>query len=75
MQLIDFIQKFATCFQQTATESIQADTKFRELDEWGSMLALIVIAMIDSDFAKTVTSEDLKSVTTVLELFELVKNK
>ena len=75
MQSEDFIQKFAACFHQTEPASIQAETKFRELEEWGSMLALIVIAMIDADFDKTVTSEDLKSATTVAELFEVVKHK
>lgn len=75
MQSEDFIQKFALCFHQTEPASINAETKFRELEEWGSMLALIVIAMIDSDYSKTITAEDLKSVTTVAELFEVVKNK
>ena len=75
MQSEDFIQKFANCFHQTEPASIQAETKFRELEEWGSMLALIVIAMIDAGFDKTITSEDLKSANTVAELFEVVKNK
>lgn len=75
MQSEEFIQKFAACFHQTEPASITSETKFRELEEWGSMLALIVIAMIDADFAKTITAEDLKSANTVTELFELVKNK
>ncbi len=75
MQLEDFIQKFAECFHQTEPSSIQANTRYRELEEWGSMMALIVIAMIDADFGKTVTAEDLKSANTVAELFEVVKNK
>lgn len=75
MQSEDFIQKFAACFHQTELASIKAETKFRELEEWGSMLALIVIAMIDGDFGKTITAEDLKSTNTVAELFEVVKKK
>ena len=75
MQSEEFTQKFALCFHQTEPATINAETKFRELEEWGSMLALIVIAMVDADFGKTLTSEDLKSVTTVDELFEVVKNK
>ena len=75
MQSEDFFQNFAACFHQTEPASVRAETKFRELEEWGSMLALIVIAMIDADFGKTITAEDLKSVNTVAELFEVVKNK
>lgn len=75
MQAEDFVQKFAECFNQTEPASINTETRFRELEEWGSMMALIVIAMIDGDFGKTITAEDLKSATTVGELFEVVKNK
>ncbi|MBP6731436.1 MAG: acyl carrier protein [Chitinophagales bacterium] len=75
MQLNDFIKKFAECFNETDAAAIQADTRFRELDEWGSMMALIVIAMIDGDFDKTITADDLKSAETVAGLFEIVKSK
>ena len=75
MQTEEFIQKFAACFNQTEPASIYAETKFRELEEWGSMMALIVIAMIDSDFGKTITAEDLKSANTVADLYAIVKNK
>jgi acyl carrier protein len=75
MLLNDFVQKFAGCFHQTDPASISGQTRFRELEEWGSMMALIVIAMVDSDFGKTVTADDLKSAETVEALFVLVKNK
>ncbi len=75
MELEDFTNKFAGCFHQTSPASFKADTEFRKLDEWGSMMALIVIAMIDADFGKTITSDDLKNATTVASLFEIVKNK
>lgn len=75
MELQDFTQKFAACFNQTDPASITPATQFRNLEEWGSMMALIVISMIDSDYGKTVTAEDLKSASTVSSLFEIVKNK
>lgn len=75
MSLKEFVGKFADCFNQTKPETISASTKFAELDEWGSMMTLIVIAMIDADYEKTITAEDLKRVTTVADLFEIVKHK
>jgi acyl carrier protein len=75
MELEDFINKFAECFNQTSASAFKPETEFRKLDEWGSMMALIVIAMIDADFGKTITSEDLKNARTVASLFEIVKNK
>ncbi|MFN8299683.1 MAG: hypothetical protein U0T75_11290 [Chitinophagales bacterium] len=75
MELQEFTTKFAACFNQTDASLILPATEFRALEEWGSMLALIVIAMIDSDYGKTITAEDLRSVQTVEQLFNLVKAK
>jgi acyl carrier protein len=75
MELELFTTKFAECFHQTDAAHIKPETEFRKLDEWGSMMALIVIAMIDADYGRTITAEDLKTATTVSSLFEIVKNK
>jgi acyl carrier protein len=75
MELQDFVNRFADCFNQTSASEFKPETKFRNLEEWGSMMALIVIAMIDADFGKTITSEDLKNAGTIESLFEIVKNK
>jgi acyl carrier protein len=75
MELKEFTQKFAECFNQTEPASILPETEFKKLEEWGSMMALIVIAMVDADFGKTITAEDLKNATSVASLFEIVKNK
>ena len=75
MELDEFVQKFADCFNQTDGQKIVSNTNFKKLDEWGSMMALIVIAMVDSDFGKTITSEDLKNAQTVGDLFEIVNKK
>jgi len=75
MELEDFTKKFADCFHQTDPAGFEPNTEFRKLDEWGSMMALIVIAMIDADFGKTITSDDLKNAITISSLFEIVKTK
>ena len=75
MELQDFTQKFAECFNQTDPAQITAHTEFKKLEEWGSMLALIVIAMVDADYGKTVTAEDIKAANTVADLFTIVSNK
>lgn len=75
MELQDFTQKFAECFNQTAPAQITPHTEFKKLEEWGSMLALIVIAMVDADYGKTVTAEDIKAAHTVADLFTIVSNK
>ena len=75
MTIEDFTGKFADCFHQTDAALILPETEFKKLEEWGSMMALIVIAMIDTDYGKTITSEDLKSAQTVASLYEIVKTR
>ena len=42
----DFIEKFASQFEETDAKVFTPDTKFRDLDEWCSFLALSEMAMI-----------------------------
>ncbi len=75
MLLEEFVEKFADCFNQTSAAAFKPETEFKKLSEWGSMLVLIVIAMVDADYEKVITAEDLKSAVTVEQLFEIVKSK
>lgn len=74
MELKVFVKHFSECFNSSAQEII-AETKFKQLEEWGSMMALIVIASIDSEFKKTITAEDISTAETVEDLYKIVAAK
>ena len=46
--LDEFVALFAEQFDDTDASEINAETCFHELDEWSSLLALSIIAMVDS---------------------------
>ena len=50
MELKEFIQNFADQFDDTDTSVFTQETKFKELEEWSSLTALSVIAMIDEEY-------------------------
>ncbi|MBS1611884.1 MAG: acyl carrier protein [Bacteroidetes bacterium] len=75
MSLQTFVTQFADGFNQTDPATINPHTEFRKLEEWGSMMALITIAMVDSEYGKTLTAEDIKGVNTVEELYNLINSK
>ena len=75
MTLEEFIEKFANEFDETPVENIKADTHFRELDEWGSLLGLSVISMIDDEFDVVITGADIRSCTTVEDLYNKFLSK
>lgn len=75
MELTDFVARFASCFSQTEPADINANTTYRELDEWNSMLALIIIAMVDTDYKKELTADDIRQSHTIKDLFDILNVK
>lgn len=75
MDINTFIAHFAEQFDDTPMDAIVPELKFRELEEWDSLSALSVIAMIDEEYGIQITGADLRSVSTIQELFNLVSSK
>ena len=75
MELKQFIENFAEQFDDTNVSEIQADTVFKELDEWSSLIALSVIAMVDEEYDVTIKGDDIRGSKTVEDLFNIVKSR
>ena len=75
MELSDFIKNFADQFDETDASEIQADTEFHEIDEWGSLTGMGVIAMVKTVYGKTITGKEIRECVTVEDLFNLVESK
>lgn len=75
MELKEFIQNFADQFDDTDTSVFTPETKFRELEEWSSLTALSVIAMIDEEYDVKIKGDDVRNSQTVNDLYEIVKSR
>ena len=75
MQIEEFIKVIEVEFEDVAPGTIQAAHVFREIEGWSSMLALILIAKVDSDFDVTITAEELSKSKTIDDLYQVVKGK
>ena len=75
MELNTFIENFAAQFDETDASVFTAETKFRELDEWSSLIGLSLIAMVDEEYDITLKGDDIKNANTVEDLFNIVKSK
>lgn len=75
MDIQEFIEYFADELDETTIDELSPDTDFKALDEWSSLVALSIIAMIEDNYEKEVTGEDLRSSTTIQDLFNVVENK
>ena len=73
--LDEFVVLFAELFDETDPSSIKADTTFRDLDEWSSLIGLSVIAMVDEEFDVALKGNDVKESNTVEDLYNRVLSK
>lgn len=75
MNLNDFVKNFSEQFDETDPSTITPATKFRSLDEWSSLVALSIIAMIDEAYEVKVKGDDIRNSETVEDLFNLVQSR
>ena len=75
MELKEFVVNFAEQFDDTDASEIQANTEYHELDEWGSLVGMGVIAMVKTTYGKTITGKEIRECVTVEDLFNLVASK
>jgi acyl carrier protein len=75
MELKDFVSIFADQFDDTDPSEILADTRFHELDEWGSLIGMSVIAMAKTQYGKTITGKEIRECETVEDLYNLIASK
>jgi len=54
---------------------LNIDFDLRDLDEWDSMAVMIVIGYVSDNFDCNLTGEDLKEVSTVKSLIEIIGNE
>lgn len=73
--LNEFVELFAEQFDETDASEIQASTVFHDLDEYSSLIALSIIAMIDEEFDVTVKGDDMRTSVTVEDLYNKVVEK
>jgi acyl carrier protein len=75
MQKEEFVENFANQFDDTDLSEISLDTVYKELDEWSSLTALSIIAMCDEEYGVKITGDDIKTASTVEDLFNMVLSR
>lgn len=75
MDINAFIDNFASQFDDTPADQIKPETKFRDLDEWSSLIALSVISMVDEEYEVLLSGDDVKNAQTIQDIFNTVQAK
>lgn len=72
MEIKEFIENFAEQFDETDSAVFSANTDFKNLDEWSSLNALAIIAMVDEKYDVVLKGEDLRNAKTIEDVFNIV---
>jgi len=75
MNIEEFIENFVSQLDETDPESVTAETRFKELDEWSSLTALSIIAMVDDEYDVIIKGNDIIKSDTIQDLFAIVEKK
>ncbi len=75
MDLKSFIDQFAEQFEETERSEFNANTEFRQLDEWSSLTGLLIIGMVLDVYSINLTADELRKCTTIEDVYNTVKTK
>lgn len=70
MTINEFIEKFAEAIEVEDASVLNANTEFRNLEEWNSLAYLSVIALLDEEFDVQIEMADFKKLNTIQEIFD-----
>lgn len=75
MEIQKFIENFAGALSETEASELSASTEFRDLDEWSSLTAVSIIAMVENEYNTELTNADIHRANTIGDIFDTVKGK
>lgn len=71
----EFIQKLEAEFEDLEPGKLKPESNFRDAFEWNSINALILIALIKTEYNVAMNAEDIQKSKTVNDIFEIVKSR
>jgi acyl carrier protein len=75
MNINELISKLQGEFEDIPAGTIKPETKITDIPGWGSMHALIVIALADTEYGVTLKGDELRSIQSVQGLYDLILKK
>ncbi len=70
-----FSRKLENELEGITPGSLQPGTNYREIPEWSSMHALILIALAETEYSVALTGEDLRKCNTVQDIYDVIKSR
>ncbi len=75
MTINEFTSLLEKEFEEIEQGTLQPDTNYRDIKNWSSMHALIIIAFADAHFNVELTANDLRNAQTIRDLYNVIQTK
>jgi len=75
MELDYFIRNFADQFDDADISVFSAKSAFRDIENWSSLTALSIIAMVDEEYDVELKGDDIMNAVTIEDLYNIVISK
>lgn len=75
MEINQFIENFAAQFDETDASLFTTETQFKTIEEWSSLTALSIIAMVDEEYEVTIKGDDIRNSQSIEDLYNIVKSR
>ncbi len=75
MEIQEFINHVAEQYDDVDVNEFSAATEFKKFEEWSSLTALSILAMIGDEYGVKLKGEDMRQAVTVEDLYKMVESK
>lgn len=75
MDINVFMAQIAEQYDDVDVAMLTPQTEFRKVEGWTSLVALMIITMIDEEYGVVITGDEMKTATSLQELYNLVASK
>lgn len=73
MNIQDFINRLEEEFDDIKPGSLKPESVFREVFEWNSINALILIAMVKTEYDVTINAEDIANSRSINDIYQIIE--
>lgn len=73
MKIEDFIASLEEEYEDITPGTLKPGSVFREVFEWSSINALILIALVKTQYDITINADDIASSKTIEDLFKIIQ--
>lgn len=68
-----FLVNFANQFDDIDSSELRLNTKFRDIEEWSSIIALSVMAMCAEEYDVYLSANEMENAKQVSDIYDIVK--